>query len=192
MGSVYGGIPKYIARDLKLKYGMELFIETGTMHGHTSAWAARHFKKVITIDIYANYIMGAKSEICAPFNNIEFHNGFSSVVLEEEVLPKVNEQAMFWLDAHWGGDLHYPAPAVECPLLNELRVIKKMENGFRHVILIDDARFFLNPPPPPMIAETWPTYDEIAEILEPAMILEVKDDIIICEPNITKVVIFKT
>ncbi len=183
MGSVYNGIPKQIARDLKLKYGMELFIETGTMHGHTAAWAARHFKKIITMDIYPDYINDAKTNSCAQFNNIEFHVGFSSILLQDKIMPLVKEQALFWLDAHWGGDLHYPAPAIECPLMNELRVIKSFGDSFGHVILIDDARLFIKAPPPPMNADVWPSYKEIEDLLSPTMTLNIADDIIICEPK---------
>src|SRR5262249_37301762 len=47
----------------------------------------------------------------------------------------------------------------ECPLLAELDAIGTLNS--ESAILIDDARLFLAPPPPPHDAEQWPLIDEV-------------------------------
>ena len=55
-----------------------------------------------------------------------------------------------------------------------------------HALMIDDARLFVSPPPPPHIASEWPTLIEIQSCLntwEPTPDSYVQDDIIVVEPT---------
>tara|TARA_Y100000590_G_scaffold401769_1_gene486904 strand:+ start:2770 stop:3459 length:690 start_codon:yes stop_codon:yes gene_type:complete len=56
----------------------------------------------------------------------------------EEILSEVDEPIVFWLDAHAGSKEGYERGEVDCPLLQELELIKnhKIKN---HFIAVDDA-----------------------------------------------------
>jgi len=69
---------------------------------------------------------------------------------------------LFWLDAHWSGGDTY-GENDECPLMDELKIIFQYRKNY--VILIDDARLFMAPPPKPHKIENWPSIKEIVNIL---------------------------
>lgn len=57
----------------------------------------------------------------------------------KEVLDEVDgEPCVFWLDAHAGAKEGYVSGEVDCPLIQELEVIKNYSNK-KHIIAIDDA-----------------------------------------------------
>lgn len=153
MGNVYNGISKELALKLQAQYGLKTFIETGTLEGWTSAWAADHFERVITIEKFVDYYNGSRQRH-AEKKNIWFLLGDSAVVLQE-VLRTQGEPALVFLDAHWGGGLHYPKPVVECPLLQELDALNHFNPP--HVIIIDDARLFVPITPAP----GWPSQEQV-------------------------------
>ena len=59
----------------------------------------------------------------------------------KDVLSEVNEPIFFWLDAHSGTNKLYARGEVDCPLLNELTIIKT-HSIKNHSIAIDDADKF--------------------------------------------------
>ena len=67
MGSVRFGIPRELALVLKKRHGLVIFVETGTLVGHTSVWASDHFTTALTVDIEqkADYQTKGKSNILA-------------------------------------------------------------------------------------------------------------------------------
>ena len=67
--------------------------------------------------------------------------------------------ALYWLDAHWCAAGEAAGESSQCPLLDELSAIGKLND--RSVILIDDARLFLAPPLSPHEISQWPTFHEI-------------------------------
>jgi hypothetical protein len=66
---------------------------------------------------------------------------------------------LFWLDAHWCIAEGTAGALSQCPLLAELAAITPLENN--SVILIDDARYFLAPPPVPHETSQWPHFHDI-------------------------------
>lgn len=131
---------KEIILRLRDERGLKYFVETGTLHGKTAAWAARHFRQVYTIEISKKHYDRAKR--LRPKGNIHFVLGDSGEELSK-VLRKLDSPALVWLDAHWSPDLKYARPSKvgECPLLNELEALNA--DGRPHVILIDDAHLFI-------------------------------------------------
>lgn len=58
-------------------------------------------------------------------------------------------------------------------------------NGANHVVLIDDARLFVNPPPPPHRQSDWPKLGDILAFLaqqEPAPYVRVVGDVVVAAP----------
>src|SRR5262249_21242559 len=94
-------------------------------------------------------------------SNIQFRHGDSRTLLGE-ILGGLGGPAVLWLDAHWCGEGTF-GPAAECPLLDELGWVDRSHPG--HVIMIDDARLFLAPPPAPHRAEDWPDLLQVCTAL---------------------------
>lgn len=160
MGAVTFGIPKKLVLLLKEHFSIELFVETGTFKGKTSIWAAGIFKTVYTIE-NSRELYDSTSAILRKYQNIHPLFGNSARQLED-IVTEIKQPAMFWLDAHWCGGNTYGNDD-PCPLLDEIRIIK--QSGHNHIILIDDARFFLKPPPTPQNSELWPGLKEILDLL---------------------------
>ena len=59
----------------------------------------------------------------------------------KDVIDEVSEPIAFWLDAHAGAKEGYARGEVDCPLINELEVIKH-HSIKNHFIAIDDADLF--------------------------------------------------
>lgn len=119
--------------------GFKTFVETGTYLGKTAKHMSAVFDRCHTIELSLGLYEAAK-EALAPYENITLHQGDSATILPT-ILEKLDEPALFWLDAHYSAGPTAGAKA-SAPIETELGAI------FRHpvkdhVVLIDDARAFL-------------------------------------------------
>jgi len=179
MGNVTLGIPKDIVVFLKEISQINLFIETGTFYGETTKWAAEIFKNVKTIEFSENIYLNTKS-IYSYLSNVEFIYGDSRKELNK-IIEKFHEPAIFWLDAHWC-NLGTYGENDQCPLLEELDII--CSNRLDNIVLIDDARLFLSPPPLPHSTKYYPSISEIIyKFSHLTYYILIYEDVIICIPN---------
>jgi hypothetical protein len=98
-----------------------------------------------------------------------------------QVIRELNSSAIYWLDGHWCNVTEF-GKDMECPLIEELHALRNQKDS---VILIDDARAFLGPLPPPHDNAQWPRVDEIFLLLKsqfPANMVTIADDVIYCLP----------
>jgi hypothetical protein len=160
MGAVTFGIPKKLVILIKEYFSIEMFVETGTFRGKTSRWAAGIFRDVITIE-NSRELFDSSSETLRNYKNIQQLFGSSPLQLSK-VISDIKQPSLFWLDAHWCGGNTYGEDD-PCPLLDEIRIVK--QSGYDHILMIDDARFFLKPPPKPQDPDLWPGLREILELL---------------------------
>ena len=179
MGMIHGWPLDTFVPELAATYGIAEFVETGTFEGDGCAFAARIFPRVTTIEIDPAYHAAARRRLSGL--PIRFLLGDSA-----ELLPAVVDQlsgpAMFWLDGHAGGG-HF-GPADICPLIAELAAIAR--SPFAHFILVDDARAFLAPPPPPFDPDKWPTLVEVlaaARSTIPYHCVVIQDTMIFAPPD---------
>ena len=75
-----------------------------------------------------------------------------------------SKNVLYWLDAHWCVADGTAGELSQCPLLQELQAINRLNNG--SVVLIDDARLFLAPPLAPHEISQWPAFNEIVKALQ--------------------------
>lgn len=179
MGICQLGVPEPLALFLRKRLDLETFVETGTYGGSTAAWAARHFSRVYSIEASEKHWREARTRHAA-LGNVTFALGHSPQQLA--ALPEL-ERPLFWLDAHWtGGDT--AGSASECPLLDELAAIAAADVQ-QPAILIDDARFFLRPPPVPHRWEQWPDFSSVLAALKKCgdVYVAVRDDVIVAVPS---------
>lgn len=164
---------RYLAGEMSL----QVFVEGGTFKGETAREASRHFAQVITIERSDAMYEVARGALSA-YGNVRLVKGDT-----REHLPAIaasSDRVLYWLDAHWSGGDTY-GRGDECPLLDELRTI--FASGRSCVILVDDARLFLGPPPRPHSIEQWPTLRDIVEALPGGWGLIVHQDVIYLLPD---------
>lgn len=176
--------PCQLMVQLRDAFQLHAFIETGTYFGNTLDWASRNFSVALSIEWSQAYYEAAKQRFAgAP--NVELLHGDSKNVLAH-ILPKLETSALFWLDSHYSGATTAGADD-QCPVLGEIAAIHT--SPLEHVVLIDDARLFLMPPPPPCNPEQWPAIDVLLDALQSGprpYFVTVCDDVIIAVPPLAK------
>jgi hypothetical protein len=180
MGYVQFSMPRDLVTKFQKAGGIKNFIETGTFKGVTSFWAAGVFEKVYTIEIDPERSRLTASARDCP-KNIEFLVGNSADVLPG-LLQQVTGRSAFWLDGHWCNTSE-EGKEQECPLMDELKSMEALQDA---LIMIDDARAFLGPLPPPHQAKQWPRIHEIFAFFAshfPGHLVTIADDVIYAIPQ---------
>ncbi len=157
-------------------------VETGTYLGDMVFAQLANFDKIYSVELSKELWVNAKKR----FNNesnVELLNGDSGTVLYD-LLPRLNDPAIFWLDGHYSGGVTAKG-AKECPVFEEIDAIlgKGMNDN---IILIDDARMFIGANDYPDLA----TLENYIHKKSANYKMEVKDDIIRITPG--KKEIFKS
>jgi hypothetical protein len=181
MGEVSWGAPQPIVDLLCDTLALRTCVETGTFRGDSAAAFAGRFDRVITIEASPTLAAAACRRL-APFPNVDARHGDSRQVLPE-VVAGLEEPALFWLDGHYCGQGTHGVTG-QCPVLEEIATIVAAAPA--HVLLIDDARLFLEPPPLPLHAVDWPAIDEICRAVaagDRRRFITVHDDVIVAVPE---------
>lgn len=181
MGLIHPGVPPALVTHLQAAARVSDFVETGTAFGKSAAWASQRFTKVYTIERSEEMYAHAQKAY-GQLANVSFLQGDSREHLRS-IVSQLARPAIFWLDAHWSGGETY-GEGDECPVLDEVAIIDAA--GPDHLLLIDDARFFLAPPPHPHRAEQWPTIVQTVAALVrvvPDRAVVILDDVIVAVPR---------
>lgn len=180
MGIVNFGVPAPFVENLKTRLKITSFFETGTFQGETTLWAASKFDSVVTVEA-SQAIYDSTRERFVGVTNISAYCEDSRVLMRR-LLPTL-PPTIFWLDAHWCGDGRTEGLNDECPVLSELEIIKPFFKD--HVVLIDDARYFLTKPPAPHKPEHWPSVSEILSVLLTDTLphVQIFEDVIVLAPS---------
>ncbi len=154
-------------------HGIGVLIETGTYRGEMVRKCLRHFEGIWSIELDEQLAADAAKKF-SEYPHVHILQGDSSSKLPE-ILTRVNQPALFWLDGHFSGGITARADK-ETPLLEELRAVRD-HHIKRHVLLIDDARLFGTGGYPTM-AEVTTAVHEIAEDYQITLVA----DVLRCEP----------
>ena len=186
MGCSSFGVPQDLVLLLKETQQYKNFVETGTFYGGSAAWASEHFDHVFTIEIQPNLWSQAKEKY-RDKKNIEFIFGSSQNEIKK-LENLLTSPTLFWLDGHYSGSdtggIDY-----ECPVMDELVIALEFKDS---AILVDDARLFLGPPPPPHKQSHWPRVDEIFAFIhyhDSERYTTLIDDVLISVPNNLKYIV---
>ena len=157
MGAIHFSLDLELVKALRKTQLLQAFVETGTFHGDTTAAMAASFPKVYTVEL-SKVIFEQTSQRLRSLPNVTMIQGESPAALKRLKSELADISVLYWLDAHWcggvtGGDKN------ECPLMDELAAIGKLNAN--SVVLIDDARFFISPPPAPHDVTGWPMLAEV-------------------------------
>ncbi len=179
MGSIHLEPLASLGTSLARAGRLRSFVETGTFQGASLKWAAANFERVWTVEINPDYQRQAMQAV-GPLPNVTFLLGNSRHHIAE-ICSELDGPALFWLDAHAGAGFF--GPNENCPLLNELEAVLASDRP--HCILVDDARAFVAPPPPPFDYRKWPSLDEVMRVLltRPGYHVTVISDVMIAVPG---------
>ncbi len=153
---------------------IKTLVETGTAGGGTAMEMSKYFNKIFTIELEPTLYHQGRAFLQEK-KNVTCIEGDSSLVLKK-LLEKINEPALFWLDAHYSGEGTAKAE-IETPVIKELLTIFERKNK-KDVILIDDARCFDG-------THDYPTIEQIKTLVgkQNTFSFKVERDIIFIEPK---------
>lgn len=170
------------AAKLRDDLGLTRAVESGTLRGDTAQALAGIFPTVVTVELSHEWHRRASERLAG--TSIRLLHGHSVdhlLALAGERIP-----TLYYLDGHWSaGDT--AGVEDECPVLEEIRAI-----GSGHpddCLIIDDARYFLAAPPPPLDVAQWPTIIEVLDTLReqrPDHALTILADQVIAVPQHAK------
>lgn len=163
-------VKQRIIKEYQQRYNYSTLIETGTYLGDMVEAQKSSFKKIISIELSNELYLEAKKRFKND-SNVLIVQGDSGKQLPE-ILKGITEPAIFWLDGHYSEGKTARGDK-DCPIFEELDAIFD-HAMYEHVILIDDARYFVG-------RGDYPTIDALAEYIRGKnqnYKVEVKHDII--------------
>ena len=136
---------EYYAKRFELK----ILVETGTYYGTMVEAMKKNFDRIYSIELSDELYEKAKNRFNAE-KHIEIIHGDSGVEIKN-VVDKINQPALFWLDGHYSAG-ETARGDKDTPICEELEhILAAPDKG--NVIIIDDARCFGNDPHYPSIEE---------------------------------------
>jgi hypothetical protein len=121
--------------------GIRYFVETGTYKGDTTILAATNYEHIYTTEIHPVLYKDAVHRMeVEGVENVTMLLG-DSVELLSEIVPKVQEGAVYYLDAHLSGSDSAFNGKDQVPMIQELEVILDGDIE-RSVIVCDDLRLW--------------------------------------------------
>ncbi|HEY4328599.1 MAG TPA: hypothetical protein VGN88_02595 [Phycisphaerae bacterium] len=155
MGLVNFGVPRELVLAARQRFKIRNFVETGTFRGDTAHFAAQYFDQVVTIEFDPKRFIECKRRFAGmPRVTCLLANSPTALRL---LIPELKGPTLYWLDAHWNGDAK--SRQYECPVMEEVAAINEIKH--EAYILVDDARYFIAPPPPPCDIDAWPSVAEL-------------------------------
>lgn len=162
MGAISFGLDLRLANELKRLLGLEAFVETGTFRGDTLAEVCTLFGRCYSVELSAEYYAEAAARF-AGTSNVMLTHGDSAEALAAWRPELENRSCLYFLDAHWCVADKTAGETSQCPLLRELRAIGRL--SLSSVVVIDDARLMIAPPPEPHEISQWPAFEDILQDL---------------------------
>ena len=147
-----GSLKRFDLNRIIKDYNIAYLFETGTFLGDGVAYAQQsNFKKIFSVEIIPQIAADARKRF-ANDTSVEIITADSISALQK-TLPTLNENIIFWLDAHFPGAdaglTHYDADNNEelrLPLTKELATISKLRVNNNDVFILDDLRIYEDGP----------------------------------------------
>ena len=158
MGAVDFSVSSSLVESLRTVLPLQVFVETGTFEGDTIQEVLQRFETIHSVELSEDYYRKVVERFKG-LPKVHLHHGNSPDVLRKLSSDLAGSSLLYWLDAHWCVADKTAGGMSQCPLLEELKAIGTLEP--QSVILIDDARMFLCPPPYPHEVSHWPTLEEV-------------------------------
>ena len=163
MGAIHFSIDPVLAALLAARLDLAVFIETGTYEGDSVAAVRPSFRELHTCELSPE-LHAAATRRFTDDPAVHCHLGSSPDRLRALAAIHASHPVMYWLDAHWCSAAHTAGQESQCPLLEELEAIAPLHP--KSIVWIDDARYFMAPPPAPLEAQGWPSFQQVLERLQ--------------------------
>lgn len=162
MGAINFSIDPVLVEFFVNQVKPEIFIETGTYEGDSTAQVCDFFRECYTIEASEEYFKHSRNRFeDNPSVHVIF--GDSGTQLRKTLQNTDNQNVLFWLDAHWCDSDNTSGATSQCPLLTELESIARLQAD--SIVMIDDARLFLGTPGGPHLPDQWPDMDQLVSQL---------------------------
>ncbi len=161
---------RQVLKEYAQKFQLKVFLETGTYIGDTTEDCRKIFDKIFSIEL-DDVLFEKATKRFEAYSHISIVHGDSGQKIEE-ILSKINEPCLFWLDGHYSAGITAKGE-LNTPIINELDHIFHHQID-SHVILIDDARCFVG-------KDDYPSIEELRKYVmgrRPSLQFIVADDII--------------
>jgi hypothetical protein len=132
-------IKQEVVKEYGKRFSIDILVETGTYAGEMVNVVKNNFKKIFSIELSPGLCDQAKKKF-AKYPNIHIICGDSAKALPN-ILNPIRKPCLFWLDAHYSGGITIKGD-IKTPIAEELKAILN-HPVLNHVILIDDARYFV-------------------------------------------------
>jgi GT2 family glycosyltransferase len=162
MGDINFSVDTGLVEALKGELGLTLFVETGTFEGDAIQIARPYFDEIHSIELSPEYHAHATKRF-GKDPAVHLYLGDSAKQLRALRPVFDGKPTLFWLDAHWCVAANTGGEKSQCPLLEEIKGVGRLND--RSAIMIDDARLFTSPPPHPHEISQWPRFDEVVDAL---------------------------
>lgn len=160
--NIVSNLPGWTMLQLRDRFNLKWFVETGTYYGNTAEATALVFDRVLTVECCNWDFMSETRERLGHYPHVTMYDS-ESVTFLMHILPLLSQPTLFYLDAHWSGQ-EDQKPRTECPLLAELDTISSLDG--QHCIVIDDLPLFQVRREPPFDPDVWPSIDDITAVLD--------------------------
>jgi hypothetical protein len=168
-------VKQAIVKQYQRRFGPRVLVETGTFAGEMVNAMLGRFDRIHSIELDDAWYARAVARF-GHRPDVTLLRGDSGARLRE-VLDRLEEPALFWLDAHYSGPLTARGP-LDSPIAQELADIAA-HRVRGHVILVDDMRDFNGTGGYPDASAL------VAELREkrPGDIVEIQDDVLRWHPR---------
>ena len=173
-----GLFKRKVLKQYAQRYGLKIFIETGTFYGDTIQALKGNFREIYSIELDEALHRQAQSRF-SNFKEITLILGDSGDELPK-LLSQISNPSLIWLDAHYSGK--GTAKGIEeVPVLKE--VVAAVRSGNAHAIMVDDMHMFGNDP-------EYPLLEEVIEVIRrnagDRYSVEIRDNIMRITPNLSR------
>jgi hypothetical protein len=158
MGAITFSLDRTLVDELIAVIPFDVFVETGTFEGEAIAEVRDLFAEIHSVELSDQYYELARQRFEAD-GAIHLYHGESTGMLAGLREALRDRAVLYWLDAHWCVAEGTAGERSQCPLLDELRAIHRVNE--ESVLLIDDARLFMTTPPAPHEVSDWPRFDDV-------------------------------
>jgi glycosyltransferase involved in cell wall biosynthesis len=163
LGAIHFSVDAALIGVLKAVLPLDIFVETGTFSGDTTAAVQSMFSDIYTIELSGKY----HEQVLDRFQGIPHIHpilGDSATVLKKLAPSLHGRSVLYFLDAHWCVAENTAGETSQCPLLQEIGAIGYLNAN--SLVIIDDARLFLSPPLAPHEISQWPGFHEVLSALQ--------------------------
>lgn len=142
-------VKQEVLRGYAQRYGLKIFVETGTYRGEMVEAMKPLFQKIYSIELSEQLFAAA----CRRFRwdrHVELIRGDSGRELGR-IMTAIDQPTLFWLDGHYSAGVTARGDK-DTPIFEELdHILRAPDLG--HVIVIDDAGHFGSDPAYPTLEE---------------------------------------